>query len=426
MAAPRAGAALLLALLTRPPGTAARAAKPNFLVLFLDDNGYGDLGANANSVPAEQMPPYPVGSWKDPTTGKYTPETPHMDALAASGIRFSDFHVGFSVCTPSRAALLTGRLCVRTGVCNNFGPYSRHGMALTERTMADILGEHGYEPHMIGKWHLGHNNGYHPTYRGFKTYLGLPYSGDMGCLDSTPQACKPSYSRTVGQPACPALCPPDSADARGSGSGFIAGAVDEFYDAGDFFSNQPVAIPLFDSSGPRCSGHVNCSQDISQQPFDPFALNHRYAVRASEIFSRFKAGGPDAGKPFLLYVAFAHTHTPLAYQAKYDNASTRPGYQQVFGNTLAEVDGSVGEIMAALESNGLAEDTLVVLTAGAQRACLPLLCGLLTRALLADNGPADLPQSDCDDIGSAGPFLGGWQKSPSGGGGGSTWKGTAW
>ena len=147
MPAPRAAALpLLLALLARPDPTAARAAKPNFLVLFLDDNGYGDLGANAEAVPPAQMPAYPVGSWHDVKS-----ETPHMDALAASGIRFSDFHVGFSVCTPSRAALLTGRLCPRTGVCNNFGPYSRHGMALTERTMADILGEHGYEPHMIGK-----------------------------------------------------------------------------------------------------------------------------------------------------------------------------------------------------------------------------------------------------------------------------------
>ena len=298
----------------------------------------------------------------------------------------------------------------------------------------------------LRRWHLGHNNGYHPTYRGFKTYLGLPYSGDMGCLDSTPQACKPSYSRTVGQPACPALCPPDDT----SSAGFDAGAVDEFYDAGDF-SNEPVAIPLFDSSGPRCSGHVspcqfphialaqrlnwlgvaqvNCSQDISQQPFDPFALNHRYAVRAGEIFARFTAGGPDAGKPFLLYVAFAHTHTPLAYEAKYENVSTRPGYHQVFGNTLAEVDGSVGEIVAALESNGLAEDTLIVLTAGALHASLSfahLADEQAWGALAADNGPADLGSVDCDDIGSAGPFLGGWQKSPSGGGGGSTWKGTAW
>ena len=127
---------------------ATKGKKPNFLVLFLDDHGWGDLGANADSIPAGQMPPFPVGPWHDVKA-----ETPHMDALAASGIRFTDFHVGFSVCAPSRAALLTGRLCTRTGVCKNFSPYSRYGLASTERTMADILGAAaGYDAHMIGKW----------------------------------------------------------------------------------------------------------------------------------------------------------------------------------------------------------------------------------------------------------------------------------
>ena len=146
MKAPEAVRALGLSVLAQL-ATLGAAKKPiNFLVLFLDDHGWGDLGANAADVPAAQMPGFPVGSWHDVKS-----ETPHMDALAASGIRFTDFHAGFSVCTPSRAALLTGRLCPRTGVCANFGPYSRHGMPTTERTMADILGAHGYEPHMIGK-----------------------------------------------------------------------------------------------------------------------------------------------------------------------------------------------------------------------------------------------------------------------------------
>ena len=254
--------------------------------------------------------------------------------------------------------------------------------------------------------HLGHNNGYHPTYRGFNTWLGLPYSGDMGCLDSTPQACKADYSRKIGQPACPALCPADAAEPHHTRNLSDFAELPAGQRVGDG-SNQPVAIPLFDSTGPRCSGHVNCSSDITQQPFNPFALNHRYAERAGELFARFKPGsGVDAGKPFLLYVAFAHTHTPLAYQSQWENASTRPGYHQVLGNTLAEVDNSIGEITASLESNGLAEDTLIVMT--------------------ADNGPADLGSVDCDDIGSAGPFLGGWQKAADGGGGGSTWKSTEW
>lgn len=117
----------------------------------MDDHGFGDMGANANGVDPASLPEFPVGPWKD-GAGKYTPETPHMDALAASGIRFTDFHVGYSVCTASRAALLTGRLCPRTGVCGNFGPYSAMGMARGERTVADILGSAGWEAHMIGKW----------------------------------------------------------------------------------------------------------------------------------------------------------------------------------------------------------------------------------------------------------------------------------
>lgn len=66
-----------------------------------------------------------------------------MSQMALGGIRFTDFHVGYSVCTPSRAALLTGRLCPRTGVCSNFGPYSRHGMNTSELTMANLLSDAG-------------------------------------------------------------------------------------------------------------------------------------------------------------------------------------------------------------------------------------------------------------------------------------------
>ena len=90
---------------------------PNLLLLVLDDHGWADVGAN------------------DPTTT----ETPQLDKLISRGVRFTDFHVGASVCTPSRAALLTGRLCPRTGVCRNFSPLSRYGMATTERTIADVL-----------------------------------------------------------------------------------------------------------------------------------------------------------------------------------------------------------------------------------------------------------------------------------------------
>ena len=81
-------------------------------------------------------------------------ETPRIDRMAAEGVRFADFHAGFSVCTASRGALLTGRLAPRTGVANNFGPHSVHGMNPNEKTIADVLSGLGYESHMIGKWRV--------------------------------------------------------------------------------------------------------------------------------------------------------------------------------------------------------------------------------------------------------------------------------
>ena len=211
--------------------------------------------------------------------------------------------------------------------------------------------------------HLGHNDGFQPTYRGFQSWLGLPYSGDMGCIDTTPQGCKPSYNRSIRQASCPAFCPLDVPDTDVAvGTPPNCSSYSSHPGCPSF--EDPVAIPLFNSSSPNCSGHPRCEQDIVQQPYDPFGLNHHYAQRAADILARFKPGsGADAGNPFLLYVAFAHTHTPLAYQKKFENASTRPGYHKVFGNTLAEVDNAVGAIMASLQSNGLAEDTLVMLTA---------------------------------------------------------------
>jgi arylsulfatase G len=182
--------------------------------------------------------------------------------LAAEGVRFTDFHVGASVCTPSRAALLTGRLGLRTGVTGNYGPNSLYGMDSREITLANMLNEAGYSSHMIGKWHLGHNTPHNPTFRGFSSWLGLPYSGDMGCLNDTPQSCKPSYDRHHGgQPACPPLCSNQSNEVN-------------------------VAIPLFDCRT-NCS-HRSCNECIIQQPFNVFDLNHRYTERATQIISSFK------------------------------------------------------------------------------------------------------------------------------------------
>ncbi|EDQ85126.1 uncharacterized protein MONBRDRAFT_29624 [Monosiga brevicollis MX1] len=329
--------------------------RPNVVIFLLDDNGWGDAGINDNSVT----------------------ETPYK--LAEQGLTFSDFHAAASVCTPSRAGLLTGRTAARTGVYGNFEPASLYGLPTGEKTLANYLQEAGYDTHMIGKWHLGVQPGYHPTYRGFNTFYGLPYSGDMGCIESTPQGCEPSWLRNESQPACPALC-----------------------SAVDGTRATSPAVPLYDTQGPDCEAAQNktCDETIVQQPYNPLALNGQYTARAIELIQGF---GTD---PFFLYVAYAHTHTPLAYDPMFANASTREGRAQVFGNTLAEVDASVGAIVRALDVAGLLEDTLILLS--------------------ADNGPANLGSVACEAVGSPGPFTGEWQRASNGGQGGATLKSTAW
>jgi arylsulfatase A len=138
--------------------------KPNFLVLFADDLGAGDLQVYGH-----------------PTT-----ITPNLDALAAGGTRFTQWYSGFHVCTPSRASMMTGRLPIRLGMAGA-GVYGGvlnadavGGLPSNETTIAEALRDVGYATKAIGKWHLGQQAHYLPTAHGFDEYYGIPYSDDMG------------------------------------------------------------------------------------------------------------------------------------------------------------------------------------------------------------------------------------------------------
>lgn len=138
--------------------TSKEADLPNIIIFFTDDQGYGDLG----SFGAEGF------------------ETPNLDQLASEGIRFTNFYVPATVCTPSRAGLLTGRYPKRAGLHEAvLFPFSEGGLALEEFTMAEMLKSAGYSTSMIGKWHLGHKKEYMPNNQGFDSFFGVPYSNDM-------------------------------------------------------------------------------------------------------------------------------------------------------------------------------------------------------------------------------------------------------
>jgi hypothetical protein len=138
-------------------------SKPNFIIIFADDQGYNDLGC----------------------FGSTTIKTPNIDRLASEGRKFTSFYVACSVCSPSRAALMTGCYPKRVGMQKHvLFPRSDYGLHPSEHTIADHLKSHGYATACIGKWHLGHLPELLPRQQGFDSYFGIPYSNDMNHPDN--------------------------------------------------------------------------------------------------------------------------------------------------------------------------------------------------------------------------------------------------
>jgi arylsulfatase len=134
----------------------AQTRSANIIFIYCDDLGYGDLGVYGSHI-----------------------RTPNLDRMVAEGVRFTQFYSANPVCSPARAALLTGRYPTRVGVPRVFNPPDTTGLALDETTMAQMLRDVGYRTMCVGKWHLGHRPEYLPTARGFDEYFGIPYSNDM-------------------------------------------------------------------------------------------------------------------------------------------------------------------------------------------------------------------------------------------------------
>lgn len=147
------GVALHLVAFTPPKP----AKKPNIVLFFIDDLGYGDLSV----------------------TGALGYKTPHLDQMAAEGTRYTNFMAAQAVCSASRAALLTGCYPNRVGVSGAFSPQNPVGLSPQEETIAELVKAQGYATGIFGKWHLGSDQAFLPLQQGFDEYYGVPYSHDM-------------------------------------------------------------------------------------------------------------------------------------------------------------------------------------------------------------------------------------------------------
>ena len=262
--------------------------RPNFIIIFTDDQGYGDLSC----------------------FGSEHIRTPNIDRLAMEGRKFTNFMVASSVCTPSRAALLTGCYPKRVGLHQHvLFPQSRKGLHPDEYTLADHLKSLGYATACFGKWHLGHHPEVLPTANGFDTYFGIPYSNDMNHPDNKGKA-------------------------KGGPEGM------------DLLWKDPESAttmwntPLIEDT------------TIIEVPVDQRMITRRYTQKAIEFI---EANQDD---PFFVYLPHSMPHIPLYVPDEVRD----PDVKNAYTNTIEHIDSEVGRLLDRVDALGLADNTYVIYT----------------------------------------------------------------
>jgi len=306
-------------------------------MLFVDDLGYGDLGF----------------------TGHPTTSTPNIDSLAYNGKILNSWYSGCPVCSGSRTALMTGRQYTRVGVPGVFGDSSTTGLPLNETTVADQLKKAGYKNAIMGKWHLGQRPMFLPGARGFDTYLGIPYSDDMGQAARSPCPGDAQQRCSVIEPSDYKYTEADNVHGEGEiGRRNLADLNDN--------GPQDLSPLVFQTGGTSSTPGAQTktaayakNTTVLEQPVDFSKLAPKYNEFVLDFIDENKED------PFFLYMPFSHVHTTASNQpqkqyaaCQFQNTSERGA----FGDALAEVDWIVGNVVDKLKEHGLMKNTLVLFT----------------------------------------------------------------
>nr|XP_046238645.1 steryl-sulfatase [Scatophagus argus] len=312
-------------------------SKPNFVLMMVDDLGIGDLGCYGNT----------------------TLRTPNIDQLAQEGVKLTHHIAAASLCTPSRAAFLTGRYPIRSGIAGDgrVGVFifnaASGGLPSQEVTFAKIVKQQGYETALIGKWHLGLNcksnddHCHHPNNHGFDYFFGIPLTNIRDCQPGRGtvfQIHKYLPYRTMGILLITAVLLHYSNIITIS-RGLILSLLFLLVVVTGLIAGFIMIIPYFNCVLMR-------NHRVVEQPFTSENLTQRMTHEALDFIER------NSARPFLLFFSFLQVHTGIFASAAFRGTS-RHG---IYGDAVHEVDWSVGQIIETLDRLKLRENTLVYLT----------------------------------------------------------------
>ncbi|XP_056157374.1 steryl-sulfatase [Lampris incognitus] len=312
-------------------------SKPNFVLMMVDDLGIGDLGCYGNA----------------------TLSTPHIDRLAQEGVRLTHHIAAAPLCTPSRAAFLTGRYPIRSGMVSKgrIGVFlfsaSSGGLPSREISFAKIAKQQGYETALIGKWHLGLNcensndHCHHPSVHGFDHFYGLTVTNLRDC--------QPGHG-TVFSELPPILFGTFCVAVLTVAFIHYAGVatVRRALVLGLVLLSATVAglLMAFLTTFPNFNCLLMRDHEVVEQPYVSENLTQRMTHEAMDFIER------NSERPFLLFLSFVQVHTAMFASAPFRG---RSGHG-IYGDAVQEVDWSVGQIMQTLDRLKLRENTLVYLT----------------------------------------------------------------